>query len=178
MRTKVGIVGAGPAGLMLSHLLHLEGIASIIVEDRSRAYCEARVRAGLMENWVAKMLIDTGVGERLRREAMVHDGIYISFRGEARHIDFKKLIGKQVFIYDQKEVVTDLIAKRLSDGGQILFWMLEDNGERRLAVVDADGKDQPKKLANQEGSRYNTDAEWSPDGKRIIFCSDREFAEK
>ena len=62
MRTQVGIVGAGPAGLMLSHLLHLAGISSIIVEDRSRAYCEARVRAGLMEHWVAHMLIDTGVG--------------------------------------------------------------------------------------------------------------------
>ena len=121
MRTQVGIVGAGPAGLMLSHLLHLAGISSIVIEDRSRAYCEARVRAGLMENWVAQMLIDTGVGERLQREAMVHDGIYISFKGEARHIDFHKLIGKQVFIYDQKEVVTDLIAKRLADGGQILF---------------------------------------------------------
>ncbi len=121
MRAQVGIVGAGPAGLMLSHLLHLEGISSLIVEDRSRAYCEARVRAGLMENWVARMLIDTGVGDRLEREAMVHDGIYISFRGEARHVDFHKLIGKQVFIYDQKEVVTDLIAKRLGDGGDILF---------------------------------------------------------
>ena len=65
MRTQVGIVGAGPAGLMLSHLLHLAGISSIVIEDRSRAYCEARVRAGLMENWVAQMLIDTGVGERL-----------------------------------------------------------------------------------------------------------------
>ena len=121
MRTQVGIVGAGPAGLMLSHLLHLAGISSIVIEDRSRAYCEARVRAGLMENWVAQMLIDTGVGERLQREAMVHDGIYISFKGEARHIDFHKLIGKQVFIYDQKEVVTDLIGKRLADGGQIFF---------------------------------------------------------
>ena len=121
MRTQVGIVGAGPAGLMLSHLLHLAGISSIVIEDRSRAYCEARVRAGLMENWVARMLIDTGVGARLQREAMVHDGIYISFKGEARHIDFHKLIGKQVFIYDQKEVVTDLIAKRLADGGRILF---------------------------------------------------------
>ena len=80
MRTQVGIVGAGPAGLMLSHLLHLAGISSIVIEDRSRAYCEARVRAGLMENWVAQMLIDTGVGERLQREAMVHDGIYISFK--------------------------------------------------------------------------------------------------
>ena len=121
MRTQVGIVGAGPAGLMLSHLLHLAGISSIVIENRSRAYCEARVRAGLMEHWTARMLIDTGVGERLQREAMVHDGITISFKGEARHIDFHKLIGKQVFIYDQKEVVTDLIAKRLGDGGQLLF---------------------------------------------------------
>ena len=133
MRTQVGIVGAGPAGLMLSHLLHLAGISSIVIEDRSRAYCEARVRAGLMENWAARMLIDTGVGERLQREAMVHDGIYISFKGEARHIDFHKLIGKQVFIYDQKEVVTDLIAKRLADGGQI-FFEVEDT-----SVHDFDG---------------------------------------
>jgi p-hydroxybenzoate 3-monooxygenase len=121
MRTQVGIVGAGPAGLMLSHLLHLAGISSIVIEDRSRAYCEARVRAGLMEDWTAHMLMDAGVGERLKREAMVHDGITISFKGEGRYIDFHKLIGKQVFIYDQKEVVTDLIAQRLADGGQIYF---------------------------------------------------------
>src|SRR5258707_116776 len=133
MRTQVGIVGAGPAGLMLSHLLHLAGISSIVVEDRSRAYCEARVRAGLMENWVAHMLMDTGVGDRLKREAMVHDGIYISFRGEARHIDFHRLIGKQVFVYDQKEVVTDLIAKRLADGGRIFFEASD------TSVADFDG---------------------------------------
>ena len=121
MRTQVGIVGAGPAGLMLSHLLHLAGVSSIVVENRSRAYCEARVRAGLMEDWVAKLLVSTGVGARMQREAMVHDGIYISFNGEARHIDFHKLINKQVFIYDQKEVVTDLIARRLADGGEVHF---------------------------------------------------------
>jgi p-hydroxybenzoate 3-monooxygenase len=121
VRTQVGIVGAGPAGLMLSHLLHLAGIESIIVEDRSRAYCEARVRAGLMENWVAQMLIDTGVGARLKREAMVHDGIFFGFNGAAHKLDFSNLIGKHVYIYDQKEVVTDLIAHRLGEGGQILF---------------------------------------------------------
>jgi p-hydroxybenzoate 3-monooxygenase len=121
LRTQVGIVGAGPAGLMLSHLLHLAGIESIIVEDRSRAYCEARVRAGLMENWVAEMLVDTGVGARLKREAMVHDGIYFGFNGAAHKLDFTELVGKHVYIYDQKEVVTDLIAHRLAQGGQILF---------------------------------------------------------
>jgi p-hydroxybenzoate 3-monooxygenase len=121
VRTQVGIVGAGPAGLMLSHLLHLAGIESIVIEDRSRAYCEARVRAGLMENWVAGMLVDTGVGARLKREAMVHDGIFLGFNGAAHKLDFTKLVGKHVYIYDQKEVVTDMIAHRLAQGGQILF---------------------------------------------------------
>jgi len=121
VHTQVGIVGAGPAGLMLSHLLHLAGIESIIVENRSREYCESRVRAGLMENWVAKMLVDTGVGARLQREAMVHDGIFFGFNGEAHKLNFVELIGKNVYIYDQKEVVTDLIAHRLARGGQILF---------------------------------------------------------
>ena len=121
MRTQVGIVGAGPAGLMLSHLLHLAGIESIVIEDRSRDYCENRVRAGLMENWVAELLKKTGVGDRLAREAMVHDGIFLGFNGTAHKIDFVKLIGKHVYIYDQKEVVTDLIAHRLKHGGQILF---------------------------------------------------------
>jgi p-hydroxybenzoate 3-monooxygenase len=125
VRTQVGIVGAGPAGLMLSHLLHLAGIETIVVEDRSRAYCEARVRAGLMENWVAEMLIQTGVGARLKREAMVHDGIFFGFNGKAHKLDFAKLIGKHVYIYDQKEVVTDLIAHRLGQGGQILFEVAE-----------------------------------------------------
>jgi p-hydroxybenzoate 3-monooxygenase len=121
MRTQVGIVGSGPAGLMLSHLLHLAGIESIIVENRSRAYCEARVRAGLMEHWVSELLVETGVGERMKREGMVHDGIHIAFGGALHTIDFEKLINRHVVIYDQKEVVTDLIARRLADGGQVHF---------------------------------------------------------
>jgi p-hydroxybenzoate 3-monooxygenase len=121
MRTQVGIVGAGPAGLMLSHLLHLAGIESIIVESRSRAYCEARVRAGLMEDWVTKLLVETGVGARMQREGLAHDGIYMTFGGALRHIDFYKLIGKRVTIYGQQEVVKDLIARRLADGGEIHF---------------------------------------------------------
>jgi p-hydroxybenzoate 3-monooxygenase len=121
LRTQVGIVGAGPAGLMLSHLLHLAGISSIVVENRSREYCESRVRAGLMEHWAAQMLIDTGVGERLKREAMVHDGIYLAFNRAAHRIDFTRLIDKHVYIYDQRDVVTDLIARRIADDGQIVF---------------------------------------------------------
>ena len=156
MRTQVGIVGAGPAGLMLSHLLHLAGISIIVIEDRSRAYCEARVRAGLMENWVAQMLIETGVGERLKREAMVHDGIYIAFNGAARHIDFPKLIGKQVYIYDQKEVVTDLIAKRLADGGQILF-EVEDT-----SIHDFDGEQAENPLHATTARRRRSNAISSP----------------
>jgi p-hydroxybenzoate 3-monooxygenase len=121
MRTQIGIVGAGPAGLMLSHLLHLAGVQSIIVENRSRAYCEARVRAGLMEHWVADLLVASGVGDRMKRESMVHNGIYIAFNGRAHHINFSKLVNKHVVIYDQKEVVSDLIARRLADGGEIHF---------------------------------------------------------
>ncbi len=121
MRTKVGIVGAGPAGLMLSHLLHLAGIDSIIIENRTRAYCEARVRAGLIEQWAADMLVETGVGARMQRESLRHNGIHLAFGGALHHIDFVQLVGKHVTIYGQQEVVKDLIARRLADGTPILF---------------------------------------------------------
>jgi len=153
MRTQVGIVGAGPAGLMLSHLLHRAGIASIVVEDRSRAYCESRVRAGLMENWVAELLIETGVGERLKREAMIHDGIFITFNRTAHKIDFARLIGKHVYVYDQKEVVTDLIAKRLADGGQILFEV------ENTSVHEFSG-DRPKIRFRHDGNAHEIECDF------------------
>jgi p-hydroxybenzoate 3-monooxygenase len=121
MRTQVGIVGAGPAGLMLSHLLHRAGIDSIVIETRSRQYCEARVRAGLIEQWVIALLKATGVGARMRKEALFHDGIKLSFSDELHHIDFRKLVRRGVAVYGQQEIVKDLIARRLKDGGQILF---------------------------------------------------------
>src|SRR4051812_43903662 len=121
MRTQVGIVGAGPAGLMLSHLLHLEGIESIILENRSRDYVEARIRAGVIEHWAADLLDSTGVGARMRREGLLHGGIHFSFNDELRYIDFKSLVAKGILVYGQHEVVKDLIARRLADGGQILF---------------------------------------------------------
>ena len=112
MRTQVGIVGAGPAGLMLSHLLHLAGIESVILENRSRDYIESRIRAGLIEHWARELLIETGVGERMQREGMFHDGIYFCFDGALHHIDFQKLVGKGVTIYGQQEVVKDLIERQ------------------------------------------------------------------
>ena len=121
-RTQVGIVGAGPAGLLLSHLLHLHGIDSIVVEARSRAYVENRVRAGVLEQGSVVILREAGLDTRLRREGLVHEGIQIQI-GEHRHrLDLKELTGgKVITVYGQQEVVKDLIAQRLADKGAILF---------------------------------------------------------
>src|SRR5207253_6845684 len=113
MRTQVGIVGAGPAGLMLSHLLHLEGIESVILENRSRDYIESRIRAGLLEQWASDLLIETGVGARMQREAMFHNGVHFAFDGALHYINFRALVGKGVTIYGQQEVLKDLVARRL-----------------------------------------------------------------
>jgi p-hydroxybenzoate 3-monooxygenase len=121
-RTQVGIVGAGPAGLMLSHLLALRGIDSVVVENRSREYCEARQRAGLLEAGTVELLRATGLGDRLDAEGMEHGGIYLQFNGERHHIDFRELTGgRWVTIYAQTEIVKDLIAARLAAGGAIEF---------------------------------------------------------
>ena len=121
MRTQVGIVGAGPAGLMLARLLHLQGIELIIIENRSRDYIENRIRAGLIEHWAADFLADVGVGSRMQREGMPHWGINIGINGDLHRIDFKKLVNKRVTIYGQQEVVKDLVERRLSDGAPLLF---------------------------------------------------------
>src|SRR5207247_8175360 len=127
MRTQVGIVGAGPAGLMLAHLLDREGIASIVLEKRSREYIEGRVRAGVIEQWVADLLIETGLGARMQREGLVHRGINISFGGSLHHLDFTTLIGKHITVYGQQEVVKDLVSARLAAGGEMRF-EVEDVG--------------------------------------------------
>jgi p-hydroxybenzoate 3-monooxygenase len=121
MRTQVGIIGAGPAGLMLARLLHLQGISSIIIENRSRDYIENRIRAGLIEHWAADLLVELGVGDRLKREGLLHWGINIGINGELHHLDFKALVDKRVTIYGQQEVVKDLVVRRLADGGPLLF---------------------------------------------------------
>ncbi len=121
-RTQVGIVGAGPAGLLLSHLLARRGIDSVLVELRSRAYCEARQRAGVLEQGSADLLRAAGLGARLDAEGLEHGGIYLQFGGERQHLDFRDLTGgKTVTVYAQTEVVKDLIAARLAAGAAIEF---------------------------------------------------------
>jgi len=122
MRIQVGIVGAGPAGLLLSHLLAQRSIDSVVVENRSRAYCEARQRAGLLEDGTVKLLREAGLGQRLDTEGLEHGGIYLQFGGERHHLDFRDLTGgRTVTIYAQTEIVKDLIARRLADGGALEF---------------------------------------------------------
>jgi p-hydroxybenzoate 3-monooxygenase len=121
-RTQVGIVGAGPAGLLLSQLLALAGVESVVVENRSRAYCEARQRAGLLEAGTVELLRSAGLGKRMDAEGLEHDGIYLQFLGERHHLDFRELTGgRWVTIYAQTEIVKDLIAARLAAGGVIEF---------------------------------------------------------
>ena len=120
--TQVGIVGAGPAGLLLAHLLALRGVDAIVVENRSRDYCEARQRAGLLEAGTVELLRSVGLGKRMDTEGIEHSGIYLQFLGERHHLDFRSLTGgRWVTIYAQTEIVKDLIAARLAAGGAIEF---------------------------------------------------------
>ena len=121
IRTQVGIVGAGPAGLVLAHLLQRRGIHSVVVEARSRQHCEHRVRAGVLEQGTVDLLIEMGLGERMKREGLIHDGVDIRFREQGHRIDFKDLTGRGITIYAQQEVVKDLIAARLGAEGEMFF---------------------------------------------------------
>jgi p-hydroxybenzoate 3-monooxygenase len=122
VHTQVGIVGAGPAGLMLSHLLALQGIESVVLESRSREYIEKRLRAGVLEHGTVQTLIEKGVGERLQKEGLRHEGIFLRFDGCTHRIDFPSLTnGRSITVYGQQEVVKDLIKARLESGGVIQF---------------------------------------------------------
>jgi p-hydroxybenzoate 3-monooxygenase len=122
LSTQVGIVGAGPAGLMLSHLLHLQGIESIVIENRSQQYVEERVRAGVLEQGTVDLMVETGVGERLKKEGLVHYGVNLRFGRRTHRIDFAELTGgKGITIYAQHEVIKDLNKARREAGGQIVY---------------------------------------------------------
>jgi p-hydroxybenzoate 3-monooxygenase len=122
MRTQVGIIGAGPAGLFLAHLLHRSGISAINLESRSRHDVEETIRAGVLEHWVVELMQDLGLGERMAREGHFHDGITLQWNRERHHVDIQGLTGgKRVVVYPQHEVLKDLIAGRLGHGGEIVF---------------------------------------------------------
>jgi p-hydroxybenzoate 3-monooxygenase len=134
MRTQVAIVGAGPAGLLLAHLLHRAGVESVVLESRSRAYCEQRIRAGVLEQGTVDTLDESGVGGRLHREGLVHHGIELRFGGRSHRLDLTELSGgRSITVYGQQEVVKDLIAARLAYEGALHF----DVAGVRLEGIDS-----------------------------------------
>ncbi len=145
MRTQVAIVGAGPAGLLLSHLLALRGIESVVVENRSRKYVEARIRAGVLEQGTVDLLVDAGLGERLNAQGLRHDGIHLQWPGERHRVDFQALTGRSVWIYGQTEVVKDLLGARTD---AVHFEVSEtsfhdvDGNRPQVSFVDSDGRRQ------------------------------------
>jgi p-hydroxybenzoate 3-monooxygenase len=132
-RTQIGIVGAGPAGLLLSHLLHLQGVESVVLETRSREEIEATLRAGVLEQGTVDLLNESGVGARMMREGLVHEGIYLRFDGRSHRIHLTELTGgRSIMVYAQHEVIKDLVRARLDAGGRIDF------GVKNVVLEDID----------------------------------------
>ncbi len=168
MRTQVGIVGAGPAGLLLARLLHLQGIESVVLEARARAYVEQRVRAGVLEHGTAETLREAGVGDRLDAEGLVHAGTELRFDGRRHRIDFAELTGRTITVYGQQEIVKDLIAARLADGGDLQFEVSD------VRVVDVD-TDRPRiRFTRPDGQPAELDCDFvvGADGFHGV-CRDR-----
>ena len=157
MRTRVGIVGAGPAGLVLSHLLHLRGIESVVVDTQTRSSIEQTIRAGILEQNTVDLLRHTGIGDRMGREGRVHHGINLAFRGGLHRIDLTGLSGgRSVMVYAQHEVLTDLIARRLADGGDLRLGV----SDTRVDGVDGrlDGE-RPTLTFTHEGARQTVECD-------------------
>ncbi len=148
MRTQVAIVGAGPAGVLLSHLLAADGIESVVVETRSEEYVAGRIRAGILEQSTVDLLREVGLGDRLDAEGDRHRGVYLQWPGERHHLDFVDLVGRSVWVYGQTEVQRDLVAAAHARGQQLLYEVgdtaLHDLGSDRPSVTftDASGVSQ------------------------------------
>lgn len=153
-RTQVGIVGAGPAGLFLSHLLHLAGIESIVVENRTREYVEHRVRAGVLEQGTVDLMRETGLSDRMDREGLVHHGIEIRFGGRSFRVPMSDLAGgRAITIYGQQEVVKDIITARIAAGGEIQF------GVEDVRIGGVDG-DRPSIHYRRDGDEHVIDCDF------------------
>jgi p-hydroxybenzoate 3-monooxygenase len=160
MRTQVAIVGAGPAGLLLSHLLDHEGIESVVVESRSRAYVEARIRAGILESSTVGLLDEVGLGERLHREGFEHRGIYLQTPGERHHVDFVDLVGRSVRVYGQTEVTKDLGRARDAAGQQFRY----EVGDTQLHELTTDHPFVTYTLPDGRSERLDADVVVGCDG--------------
>ena len=147
LRTPVCIVGAGPAGMLLSHLLAAAGVESIVVETRSEEYVASRIRAGILEQSTVDLLRECGLGDRLEHEGDPHRGIYLQWPGERHHLDFVDLTGRSVWVYGQTEVQKDLIAARTAAGQQIHYEVTDtalhdlDTDHPAVTFTDADGRE-------------------------------------
>ncbi|MCP2170369.1 4-hydroxybenzoate 3-monooxygenase [Goodfellowiella coeruleoviolacea] len=148
MRTTVGIVGGGPAGLLLARLLHNAGIDCVVLESRDRSYVEGRQRAGILEQGTVEVLRECGAGARMDREGLVHEGIELRFDRRAHRVDFPALTGgRTVMVYAQTEVVKDLIALRLADNAPLLF-------EARVSGISGADTDQPVVHFTHQGREH------------------------
>jgi p-hydroxybenzoate 3-monooxygenase len=153
MRTQIAIIGAGPAGLLLSHLLHLQGIESVVLESRTREQIESTIRAGVLEQGTMDILNETGLGERMRAEGALHHGFELAFDGRRHRIDLTDLTGKAITVYAQHEVIKDLVAARTATGAQMLF------GVRDVALHGVD-TDQPYVTFTHQGEAARIDADF------------------
>ncbi len=151
--TQVVIIGSGPAGLLLAHLLQRQGIECILLERVSRAHVEARIRAGVLEQGTVQILRDLGVAERMTREALIHDGVALAFQDELHRIDFLKQAGLPVTIYGQTEVTRDLIHARLARGGRIEF-------EAPVVAIENFWDGRPRVLYEQHGARHEIECDF------------------